>query len=275
MNRIRDEELVLYHYGDGLEPARRAEIADRLERDVKVSARLAQLRLVLDAAALDRPPEPGDALLARIADRVEARIAVDRMAPRSQQAVSTVSSIPGTQHSARHRRGARRRFAAAWAGGALAASLLLAVGYFAGRQSTSPPPLAPPSQPGALASAPVLAADRVYAANMAGHLDATRRALLTASNEDSQTLNAGNAELARALLDDHRLYLAVAAHRGDQRLATLLREIEPVLIELANPAAAGDISSRKGLVDFVDREDLIFQVRAAEAGLAARTPTRT
>ena len=132
--------------------------------------------------------------------------------------------------------------------------------------------MAPIQQP--LAGAPVLAADRVYAASMASHLDAARRALLTVSMEDSSALDAGNAELARSLLDDHRLYLAAAEHRGDQRLITLLREIEPVLIELANPAGAGDIPSRKGLVEFVDREDLIFQVRAAEVGLTSRTTTR-
>jgi hypothetical protein len=43
-----------------------------------------------------------------------------------------------------------------------------------------------------------------------------------------------------------------------------------VLIELANPAQADDIQLRTGLGDFVERSDLIFQVRAAEAGLRAR-----
>ncbi|MCB1553371.1 MAG: hypothetical protein KDJ14_06145 [Xanthomonadales bacterium] len=278
MNSVRDEELLWFLAQEGLDTTRRAHIAAQLRQDAALSARLRRLQQVLDAAALDCPPEPDQSRLSRIAAGVEARIVAERPARRAPAAgatgaASSASLPPSRAGGASAAR--RRRRAVAIIGGALAASLLLAVGFFAGRQSSDvsqPAPMAPIQQP--LAGAPVLAADRVYAASMASHLDAARRALLTVSMEDSSALDAGNAELARSLLDDHRLYLAAAEHRGDQRLITLLREIEPVLIELANPAGAGDIPSRKGLVEFVDREDLIFQVRAAEVGLTSRTTTR-
>lgn len=150
------------------------------------------------------------------------------------------------------------------AGGAIAALLLLGLGFFAGRQTPPAPQLALQ-----------VSADRVYQAALARHLSTTRRALLTATNGTSPSLDQGNAVLARSLLDNHRLYLAAAEHNGDRRLVQLLQEIEPVLIELANPSGASDVETRKGLSDFVEHTDLIFQVRAVEAGLNARRSTRT
>lgn len=263
MKTIRDDELVLYHYGDGLDAERRAEIAAALADDARLSQRLAHLRIVLDAAALDRVPEPDPALSGRIADAVFARAGVaatPATPPLVMAAVATRAEEP--------RRFSRRRASARWLGGALAASLLLGVGFYAGQHSAPPAP--------ALAIAQdALSAERIYRATMANHLGSTRRALLTAVNNDEGALAEGNAEIARALLDEHRLYLAVAQRRGDRRLAVLLQELEPILIELANPTDAGDISSRKGLEGFVEHQDLIFQVRAAEAGLSARSTTRT
>jgi hypothetical protein len=159
-----------------------------------------------------------------------------------------------------HRHGfGRRRLQRGLAAG-IAAALLLSVSFMAGRehglQEQTP--------------TPIVASERVYANVLAQHLDSTRRALMTAVNADGDSLRTGNADLARALIDNNRLYLAAARHSGDTRLVDLLQTLEPVLIELANPARADDIQLRTGLGEFVERSDLIFQVRAAEAGLRAR-----
>lgn len=263
MKSIRDDELVLYHYGDGLDDERRAEIAAALADDARLSQRLAQLRIVLDAAGLDRVPEPDAGLGARIADAVLRRAGVEDRQVMSPQAMP-LATVPAQAP----RRFGRHRASLRWLGGALAASLLLGVGFYAGQHGAT--------RPTAMAIEPdVVSAERIYRATMANHLGSTRRALLTAVNGDKVALAEGNAEIARALLEEHRLYLAVAQRRGDRRLAVLLQELEPILIELANPTDAGDISSRKGLEGFVEHQDLIFQVRAAEAGLSVRSTTRT
>ncbi|MBD8526168.1 hypothetical protein [Pseudomarimonas arenosa] len=260
MTPISDNELVLYHFGDELSAERRQQIRDALEQDLALSRRLAVLQSTLQAADLDAVPEPDP----QLGDRLW-----QGLAPRLRGAGNAMaSSSPIGAARMQHSRRPRRRSWGRLIGGALAASLLLGVGFFAGRQA--PPPTVVAAH---VPETVELSSGRIYQATMVRHLNATRRALLTASNGQTGSIAEGNADLARSLLDNHRLYMAAADHQGDRRLLRLLQEIEPVLIELANPVRADDIQTRKGLGDFVEREDLIFQVRAVEAGLSARRTT--
>jgi hypothetical protein len=243
---IDDRELILYHYRDGLPQARLREIDAALATDVALSARYARLCATLDASALDLPPEPAQGLSDRIWQGVSARAAVGTAVP------------PPARSSHRHGFG-RRRLQRGLAAG-IAAAVLLSASFMAGREHGLQEQ----------APTPIVASERVYANVLAQHLDSTRHALMTAVNAEGDSLRTGNADLARALIDNNRLYLAAARHSGDTRLVDLLQTLEPVLIELANPARADDIQLRTGLGEFVERSDLIFQVRAAEAGLRAR-----
>jgi hypothetical protein len=245
---INDSELILYHYRDGLPTARLREIAAALATDAALSARYSALCATLDASALDLPPEPPSDLSERIWLGLSVRAAAD------------VAQPPFLALRSRQASG-RRRLQRSLAAG-LAAAVLLSLSFIAGREHGLQEP-----SPTAL-----VASDRVYANVLAQHLDTTRHALMTAVNADSDGLRFGNAELARALIDNNRLYLAAARHSGDTRLVDLLQSIEPVLIELANPAGSEDIQVRTGLGEFVERSDLIFKVRAAGAGLRARHP---
>ena len=62
MNPISDEDLVLYHYRDGLGPARIGEIERALGTDAALSARYAELAQTL-AAVPASTPEPDAAML--------------------------------------------------------------------------------------------------------------------------------------------------------------------------------------------------------------------
>ena len=69
---ISDDDLLLFHWQDGLDDTRRHEIADALARDAALGARYA--RLVAELARFGHVPEPQiDAVLqarwARAADR--------------------------------------------------------------------------------------------------------------------------------------------------------------------------------------------------------------
>jgi len=142
--------------------------------------------------------------------------------------------------------------------GACALALAVGIGFYAGR--TSAPPTLAESQPDA-------AAARVLDAYVAAHLRATEGVLMTASNSNSDALADSNRELAASLVQANRLYALAAARAGNTRLADFLRQLEPVLIALANPSPSSSVQPAQGLRDYLDSTDLMFQVRATEARL--------
>jgi len=71
------------------------------------------------------------------------------------------------------------------------------------------------------------------------------------------------------------LYALAAARAGNARLADFLRQLEPVLLSLANQPGAATVQSSEDLRRFLDATDLLFQVRATEARLDPDGKRRT
>jgi hypothetical protein len=111
-------------------------------------------------------------------------------------------------------------------------------------------------------------ATRVLDAYVAEHLRATEGLLLTAVNSDDAGL-VGNRDLAASLVDSNRLYAQAATRSGNTRLAGFLRQLEPVLLELANQSPDTSVQSIDGLRDYLKKTDLLFQVRATQARIDA------
>jgi len=255
MNPISDEELVLFHYRDGIDPGRVAEIERALATDAALSARYAELAQVL-AQVPAGAPEPDAAFEHRLWTALERRMG-PTPAPRARMFDSLRAwfvPLPA----------ARAALA-----GAFALTLALGIGYYAGRRSA-------PEQPPAIAAVPTTtapnvaapggnAAARVLDAYAAEHLRATEGLLLTATNTDSSAIQSSNAELAAALVESNRLYALAAERAGNARLANFLRTLEPVLIELANQTPDTTIGSGDGLRNYLQDTDLLFQVRATQA----------
>lgn len=233
MQPITDNDLILYFYRDGLEKQRIDEIDDALFTSPPLRQRYTALKRMLtnvDGAAIEPDPEFTDRIWRKLASQIDAK---------------PVRRIP-------HRRVfTPMRFA-------MAASVLLAVaagiGYYAGRSS------APQTAQNAMAS-------RVLDAYVADHLRATEGLLLTASNTDSSEVLAGNRELAQSLVQSNRLYALAAVRAGNTRLADFLRQLEPVLLDLANQPSDASIQSIDGLRDYLRKTDLLFEVRATQARL--------
>jgi len=242
MQPITDDDLILFHYRDGLDAERLAQIAQAVQETPELAARYERLKALLAGADEAPPLQPDAGFEARVWTNLEARIASARIVP-----IGIVRRRPAP--------------VLRWIGFAAAAALVLAAGFFAGRESVSPPP--------AVAGKDGSAA-RVLDAYVAAHLRQTEGLILTAVNSDSPELRQGDAELAASLVESNRLYAAAAARAGNARLADFLRQLEPLLLELANPASAPDISVRQGLRDYVRSNDVLFQVRATEARLDAR-----
>lgn len=243
MRPIDDDELVLHHWRDGLDATRLADIDAALAASPALRARQATLHRTLALAdALPGPVAPAD-LERRVWQGVQARIEAPTRRKQSPSWWQGLRSLLGP---------ASPRWAGAMAGLVLC---VIAASFFAGRHSVAPDADAVPTH--AMAA-------RVLDRYVAAHLRATEGLLMTAVNGNDVAI-AGDRELASALVDSNRLYAQAATRAGNVRLATFLRQLEPVLIELANPPRAEDIQSIEGLRDYVRRTDLLFEVRATEA----------
>lgn len=263
MTTIRDADLILYHYRDGLSAAEFAAIAAALEASPDLRRRYARLQATLQAIDAQPAPEADAGFEQRVWQRWE-------------QAVASADDDRRHPDAARADRRARPRTARSvlrWTGTALALVAALGVGFLLGRQppvvTTTPPTIA--AVPGSEVPRDVSA--RVLDAYIAAHLRETEGVVLTAVNSDSAALLAGNRELAVGLLESNRLYAQAATRAGNARLANFLQQLEPLLIELANPAPADPIQGVDGLRDYVDRTDLLFQLRATQARIEPQRPT--
>jgi anti-sigma factor RsiW len=256
MNMISDDDLVLYHYRDGLDAARLAEIRDALAASAALRDRYASLERVLARVDAEPAPEPDADFNARLWRKLEPRLQTRRVEKRASwrdalEAIHAWLTPP------------RLAFA-----GACAIALAIGVGFYAGRQSAPNAPLVA----GMSADA---AGARVLDAYVAAHLRATEGVLMTASNSDSADILDGNRELAAQLVEANRLYALAAARAGNTQLADFLRQIEPVLIALANPSPSTSVQPSEGLREYLKATDLMFQVRAAEARLDRNGTHRT
>lgn len=238
MSHVTDQDLLLFHYRDGLAPQRVREIEDAMFFDAELRLRLAALRETLAGIGEAWPGDEADAgLEARLWHRIEPGMAArgNRVSWR-QRLRDWIEPL--------------RPAPVAFAGLLLAA---LGVGYLIGQRGDPPP------SPG---TTPLMAQDasaRVLSAYLASHLQDTERALLVASNSPDDAATAR--QLATELLDSHRVYAIAAERAGKPALARFLRELEPVLIEIANE----DGSIEPALGAEIRERDLAFKSRAAAA----------
>jgi hypothetical protein len=256
MNPISDEDLVLHYYRDGLDPARMAQIEEALFASAALRERQAAMLRALDA--VDAVPAPvADAdFNARLWRRLEPRLFA--RVPVAPPRASWRERVQAWLNPAR----------LAWSAAACVVALAVGLGFYAGRQSAPAPDAIAQQRADD-------AAMRILDAYVAAHLRATEGVLLTASNSDSTHLLDGNRELAASLVDANRLYARAAARAGNVQLADFLRQLEPVLISLANQSSSKPIQENEGLRDFLHTTDLLFQVRATQARLDRNGNRRT
>lgn len=248
MNQVTDDDLVLYRYRDGLDAARIAEIAAALAASSALRDRYAAIeRAVANFGEEDAAPDPN--LGARLWRRLEPQLEeAGVLASPSRSALDRLRVWLAPPPL---------RFAFASAAVLIVA---IGVGFLVGRQSVTAPPLTASTEADA-------AAARVLGAYVAANLRATEGVLLTASNSGDASLLEGNRELAQSLVESNRLYALAATRAGNTRLADFLRQLEPVLLSLANQPGAAAIQSSEDLRNFLDTTDLLFQVRATQARL--------
>jgi hypothetical protein len=175
---------------------------------------------------------------------------------------------------------------------ALAAAAVLVLAFLLGRyasRSEAPAPkltatntIAPAtaSQPASQPGAPAAGAnDRVLVFVVSDHLDSTGRMLMEVANADPGKSLDISAEQQRAgeLVESNRIYRQTAAQRGDARIATLLSDIEPILIELSHAGAKLDKEQLASMQKRIESKGLLFKVRvmSAQAAQDEQPPSTT
>ena len=222
MTHLSEEQLVLHYYGEPVDLG----IEDHLEACDACRAQYRGLQRVLNTLdampAPERPPDYGAAVWQKIAPRV-----------------------PG-----------RRQFA--WLGvrewalaGAMAAMLVAA--FLAGRMTTRRP------------AAPAMAntgqvRERILLVAVGDHLERSQTILVELENSSSPDI-AYERQAAADLVDSNRLFRQTAASAGDIATASVLEDLERVLIEVANSPSEMSHGQLQELQKEIENRGILFKVK--------------
>ena len=238
MRELRDEDLILYFYGEAEDPEA---IREALASSPELAARYAALRQTLDAAgdALSVPERP-DSYGAEVWEKLRPRL----QAPRAR----LLWFRPG---------GEDRRALAGWLA---AAVLLLAVGFLAGR-------LWP--RPGEAVALSAEARERILARTMATHLERSERLFTEVTNAqaDGSVDLSAERRWAEDLLAANRLYRQITRREGRPMLSSLLDDLEPFLLELAHSPSEMPAEDLADLRARIEEQALLFKMRVVSQRL--------
>jgi anti-sigma factor RsiW len=244
MQHLNEEELVLHHYHDG-EGA--AAVEQHLASCDECRAQFNTLRRVLALVDEMPVPERGDDYSGEIWSRLRWKLGSDR----------------------------RRRVR--WQS-ALAAAAVLALAFFAGqlwhaRNSATAPAgrIAGATQSASIAQQQA-SHDRLLLIVVSDHLDSSERMLTELANADpKRSLDvSGESKRAVELVASNRIYRQTAARNGDGRVAMLLADLEPVLVELAHAGDTLTPDKVTALQKRIESKGLLFKVRVVGAQTGGR-----
>lgn len=248
MRPVNEETLVLLYYGE-LDAADAEAVRSLLAQDEELAATFAQLVAELDAIAEPEIPERDEFYGRRVWARVDAALEAD-------ESRTTRWKLPGWP-------------AMRFAGGALVIAMVAVVAFQMGR-------MAPPAMPTQIVHVPVEAGmntgnntqARLLEASLVRHFDSADRLLTEiANNQNGEVDIESEKEWAKVLLVANRLYRFAAEQAGQVRIAQLLADMEPVLIELANGAGQLTPDEYRMLRQSISDRDLVYKVRSTNIGL--------
>ena len=255
MNHLTHDEFVLSYYG---EPELGADREEHLRNCETCRAELSALASVLDQVTPIEVPEPPSDYEARTWDRLQWRLRGERRSSRSRwktsaavAAMLTVAFLGGVVWTSRNRSDAPAGVAT----------------------KTVPAPAAQTS------AQQQQSRDRVLLFVVGAHFDESERVLVELTNLTPEgTTDISNARgRAQDLLASNRLYRTSATTRGEEELATLLDELEPVLMQIAHaPDEIGE-SELRSMQKRVENRGLVFKLRVVRADVhrTARTSSST
>jgi hypothetical protein len=109
--------------------------------------------------------------------------------------------------------------------------------------------------------------DRVLVLVVGDHLESSERMLTEVANADPKRgYDAGDAQQrAIELVASNRMYRQTAAQHGDERIASLLSDLEPILVELAHAGKTLSPGELASIQKRIENKGLLFKVRVMSA----------
>ncbi|MGA2742165.1 MAG: hypothetical protein ABSG65_32585 [Bryobacteraceae bacterium] len=228
MNHLTEEQFVLYYYGEG---DGSAAVRAHLDACETCRAEYASLQRVLNVVDSAPVPERGADYGAQVWNRLRLS---DRRPGLSWWPVNWW-----------------RHAAAA----ALVASLVVAA-FLAGRYY-------PKSQPNTQTASAGQVRERILLVAVGDHLERSQTVLLEVVNaQPGQPLDvASERERAGDLVAENRLYRQTALRTGDTRVASVLDDLEPVLLEIAHGPDRLTAEEVENLRQRIEGDGILFKVR--------------
>jgi hypothetical protein len=238
VRHLTEEELILHHFAedDGA-----AAVEAHLDECAACREALEALGRDLGAVPVPEPPDRGEEYGAQVWTRIQPRLA------------SPAAVVPLEAGRLRPGRTAWPRL---WAPAAVAASLVLA--FLLGRHWPQTPPPAPVS---------AAARERILLVAVGDHLERSAMLLVELANAgaDGKPVDiSAQQEWAQELVGENRLYRQTVVRSDQPAVASLLDELERLLVEVAHrpsslsPAELGEIRGR------IESRGLLFRVRVIE-----------
>lgn len=252
-HHLTHDELVLTYYGEPDLGARR----DHLDGCDECRAELGRLARVLDQVTPFEIPEPDSAYEARVWDRLQWRLRGEKKHARNDWMKWT------------------------------AAAAMFALAFFAGvlwnrrndPTKTTTPQIAtntpatpnPPVHNRPAQQQQQQGRDRILLVVVGDHFDESERVLIELTNLTPGQGADISAERARAeeLLASNRIYRQNAQRRGEENVATLLAELEPILQQIAHSPSQISADEVRSIQRRVEKKGLVFKLRVVRADVRA------
>jgi hypothetical protein len=229
MTHLTEEELILHYYG---EEGETLAAEQHLEGCGECRALYGSLLRVLNVVDSLQVPDQGADYESRVWQGIERRIP------------------------------ARRRFwslPVRWRWAALSAAMasLLVIAFLAGRFYPQA------AWPGQLASADPHAGERILLVAVGDYLERSQMVLIELANANPKGPLDISAEKERAadLVSESRLYRQTAAHTGDTAVASVLDDIDRVLLEIAHGPSRLAPEDLDRLRQRLEAEGILFKIR--------------
>jgi len=254
MSHLTQEEFVLSYYS---EPELGADRSEHLAHCEACIAELAGLASVLDRVTPVEVPDPGDDYEARVWNRLHWRL-----------------------------RGEKKRDRFTWVKSALIAATVV-IAFLAGVLWSPSRPVVESSRIATTTATSTPLVDsstrrpvdstRILLVVVGEHFDQSERVLVELTNltPNGKTDITTERERAEELLAGNRLYRRTALDRGEEDVATLLDELEPVLLQIAHSPSHVSAEELRAMQKRVETKGLVFKLRVVRADVNRTAATST
>ena len=248
---LNEGQLLDYRYGDLADAA--ALVGEHLHECEKCRASYESLRSVLAMVEALPVAEPGPHFEARVWNKITPKLA-----------------RPGFDWSTLTAWMSPKRLVAI---GAVA--VLIVAAFLAGRISRTPQVIMPVAlQVADNTNSPGQVRERILLVAVGDHLDRAQSVLMEISNAEASGLGStrnqevdisDQQERAQEMLVSNRLYRQTAEHSGDNAVASVLDELEPVLLEIAHSPSKVSSSQLEELQRGIESRGLMLKIRVLDS----------